>query len=508
MTLVDAFYSIFGIFRSCFVQARTFERARRLACAHLLNPGRQTISQLVRMSLECGKDWSADYAFFSKRLWDPKKLFGAFFKEALRYSQWPHDLVVCVLDDTIRKKSGLHIPAVRTLRDTASLPFHVNLTRAIRFIQFTLLVRPAGLYEAVRGIPVWFQEASPAKKPGRRASEKTHQAYKKEQMERRLGVLARQGVDLLLKWLKEIPGKESSRLLIVADGGYCNRTFLGDLPEEVLVVARTRKDLRLYSPVTDPNAHGRPRIYGERLPTPEEMRRSEEIPWRTARIFGAGAWHDVRLKVVGPVLWKTGTGARPWYLIIVAPLRYRKTKHGKLLYRQPAYLLCSYVEDVPVEVFLQAYFFRPEIELNNRDEKTLMGLGEAQVRSERSVRFEPAFTVLIYAVMLLASLVAYGPWRTDDYLKPPRWRKKDKRRRPSTMDILMLMRYEALKEREKYVLSLEQQLQAPDRKKPRGKRPRSLVEPRKRGFVSDPKSKLKPPKVPINPLTSYLYAVF
>ena len=76
------------------------------------------------------------------------------------------------------------------------------------------------------------------------------------------------------------------------------------------------------------------------------------------------------------------------------------------------------------------------------------------------------------------------------------------------MDILMLMRYEALKEREKYVLSLEQQLQAPDRKKPRGKRPRSLVEPRKRGFVSDPKSKLKPPKVPINPLTSYLYAVF
>jgi len=96
-----------------------------------------------------------------------------------------------------------------------------------------------------------------------------------------------------------------------------------------------------------------------------------------------------------------------------------------------------------VETLIQAYFDRWEIEVNHRDEKSLFGVGDAQVWSAQAATRTPQFQVAVYAMLLLASLMAYGAKRTDHYLPLPKWR-KDEVRRPSILDIIALFREELM----------------------------------------------------------------
>ena len=81
--------------------------------------------------------------------------------------------------------------------------------------------------------------------------------------------------------------------------------------------------------------------------------------------------------------------------------------------------------------------------MNHRDEKDLLGVGQAQVWSEEAAWRVPQFQVAVYAMLLLAALAAYGPKRTDAYLPQPKWRKQPSPR-PSTLDILALLREELM----------------------------------------------------------------
>jgi hypothetical protein len=96
--------------------------------------------------------------------------------------------------------------------------------------------------------------------------------------------------------------------------------------------------------------------------------------------------------------------------------------------------------DTPAGQLIQAYFDRWQIEVNNRDEKDLLGIGQAQVRSLQSVPRHPAFAVACYSLLLLTALRSFGPGRTSDYLDLPKWRKHAKR--PSFLDILTILRKE------------------------------------------------------------------
>ena len=52
----------------------------------------------------------------------------------------------------------------------------------------------------------------------------------------------------------------------------------------------------------------------------------------------------------------------------------RLRQGGGLLYRQPAYLICTH-PDQPVQELLQSYLWRWDIEVNHRDEKQIIGRG-------------------------------------------------------------------------------------------------------------------------------------
>ena len=87
---------------------------------------------------------------------------------------------------------------------------------------------------------------------------------------------------------------------------------------------------------------------------------------------------------------------------MIAPLACRSRPGAKLLYRQPAYLIVS-DPHLPLQRIVRHYVQRWDIEVNFRDEKTLPGVGEAQVRHPRSVAGLPRMIVAAYSWLLLAA---------------------------------------------------------------------------------------------------------
>lgn len=69
--------------------------------------------------------------------------------------------------------------------------------------------------------------------------------------------------------------------------------------------------------------------------------------------------------------------------MVIAPLPYHTTPRGKRMYRKPAYLI-STAAQADTQQIVQHYIRRWDIEVNFRDEKTLLGVGEAQVRDQRA----------------------------------------------------------------------------------------------------------------------------
>jgi DDE superfamily endonuclease len=439
MKLVETFDELLATWRPHFAQARTFERGRALAFSSLVTWGRHTVTRLICSQNKQGRDWSADYRFYSKREWNVDPLFFEILKAGDSHAHWPQKDVLVALDDTARRKTGKKIPGVRTLRDPMSLPYHVNLIPGIRYLQGSLLVNPNQGFDYFRAIPVLFEEAAPAKKPRKNASPEDHASFKEEQKKKRISIQGHQAVLKLRKQIDDLSQGRERRLIVTVDGSFCNKSFLRALPDNVIPIARARKDLKLFKPAE--HSMRANRVYGERLPTPQEIRQDDAYPWQQTKVFFAGADRDIRYKAVAPVLWQS-LGEQPCRLIIIAPLGYRLHKGAKKLYREPVYLITCDL-DTPVEQVLQYYFLRWDIEVNHRDEKSLLGVGDAQVRAPLSVTRNPQFAVALYALLLLASIRAYGATRTDDYLPLPKWRRVNDRR-PSTLDILAQFRREVM----------------------------------------------------------------
>jgi len=137
-------------------------------------------------------------------------------------------------------------------------------------------------------------------------------------------------------------------------------------------------------------------------------------------------------------------------LIVIAPTPYRLRLKGKLYYRDPAYLLTTdLVTDA--KLLIQKYFDRWQIEVNFREEKDTLGLGQAQVWSMKSVGRQPAFVVASYGALLLASVVLYQDKRVDEFIELPKWRKKGSRR-PSCLDLITQLRRDLEKEKKEIEL--------------------------------------------------------
>jgi hypothetical protein len=425
-----------------FRQHRTWKRARRLGLSQLACLGRHTVAGLICAGGRHADDWSADYRLFARDRWDADDLFVPVVRGALHMLPENAPLVTAI-DDTRLPKSGRKIPGVGYGRDPMSPPFHVNLVPGQRFVQLSAMVPARQGASPARGVPVRFHHQPPVPKPRASATKEEKRAYRKKCKENNLSTCGRRQIRQLRQEMDHRHHAEHRNLVVSGDGSYTNKTVLRALPDRTTFIGRIRKDAKLHRlPRADQQPQvGSKRRYGDVAPKPEELRKDESMPWQPVEAHASGKTHNFRVKEMKPVLWRKAGADLPVRIVVVAPVGYRLRKGGKLLYRQPAYLLCTNL-DMPIQELLQYYLWRWDIEVNHRDEKQLIGVGQAQVWSRQSVDRQPALAVASYAYLLLAALRIYGINEQGPVIPVPKWQAKSANPRVSTQKLLQVLRSE------------------------------------------------------------------
>lgn len=410
-------------------------RAKDLAYGVINCVGRHTVTGLLA---SCGKlfeDWTADYRIFQKDRMQISSLFDVVRQDLISQLS-SHSSIYAHMDDTLFKKTGKKVEGTAWRRDPLGPAFHTNFIWGQRFIQLSISLPENKGPSAARSIPVDLHHAPTVKKPKKSDQKALWDHYKEKQKQAKL---SKQGVERIkaLREKLDQDGVQASQLVVSVDGSYSNETVLKGLPERTTLIGRIRKDTVLNELPELGKAVGRKLVYGQQLPTPEQIRQSKEYPWIEVSAYAAGKLHSFNVKVVKDIRWRKA-GKQNLQLVVIRPLAYRLTKHSKLLYRMPAYLICT-DPNMEIDKLLQAYLWRWGIEVNFREEKTVLGCGQAQVRTKQAVEKVPAFITVVYAMLQLA---AYKVSKQQQTLKLPRskWYPQTKESRQTTGDIINQVR--------------------------------------------------------------------
>lgn len=435
MNLLICLISTLNLWRGAFCKEQAFQRAKNHALASLCSLGRGTISNLIIFLGKSQKDHTADYHLYSNCKWKVEELFNPILEKCCSYTK--QGMIAIAVDDSRYRKTGKKIPNTSWHRDPMGPKFQANLVWGCRFLQFSYLMP---LYNGKnpdtppRALPVRFLHAPPLKKPGKKATPEQLAQYKKESAKNNLSTLCVQEIKKLREDL-DLQGNYHRKQLIVADGSFANKTCFNLGVSRTEILARTRKNTKLCFRA---QLGGR-RIYDAHKFSPESVRQNEEINWSAHMFFFGGERRKIYYKEVKNVLWQSATKTKPLRLIVLRPLPY--IKGGKRNYRQPAYLLTTDLEENVIEL-IQYYLDRWQIEVNFKEEKSLLKVGQSQVRNEQSVKKRPALQVAAYAALMLASIEANHDQEIDDESLPA-WRKKAKR--PSTRNLIGRLREELLR---------------------------------------------------------------
>jgi len=430
--LSEEFEELFAGAKTAFSQERIFLRARALAISSLVGLGRRTISGMLCTSAQQFSDWSAAYRLFAHERIDRDSLFEP-VKRAVLESLAPDAPMVMLMDDTLVRKRGRKVPGTSWKRDPLGPPFHTNFVWGQRYLQLSAALPDRRCDGRACAVPLDFIHAPTAGKPKKNAPPQAWEAYRQRQTVTKISAVGAQAIHNTRRHLDP----QGRPLICAVDGGFTNRTVFRDIPENTTLIGRIRKDAKLYAPpdATADTRRGKPRWYGEVLPTPEHIRQDTSIPWVEVEAFAAGTRHTFEVKSMPAVRW-AGTGSRTVQVLVIRPLAYRPRKGSPLLYRQPAYLLCT-DPTLPLSQLLQTYLWRWEIELNFRDEKTLLGVGQAQVRAPASVETVPALIVAAYAMLLLAGAAVCD---STTMLPRPKWQRSLPTGRCTTQQLISLFR--------------------------------------------------------------------
>jgi hypothetical protein len=334
------------------------------------------------------------------------------------------------MDDTLLRKTGKKVDGAKWMRDPLGPPFQTNLVWGQRFIQMSLSLCSKMDKVQSTTIPIDLHHCPSARRPKKDSTPEDHDIFKETQKKTKLSVIGAQRISALRKGLDQ-DGHSGKNLVVSVDGSYTNETVLKKLDKNVILIGRIRKDCKLHEPpeASPVKGKGRKLVYGKGLPTPEQIRQSEQYEWKEVQAWAAGKIHTFNIKTVDQVRWRK-SGPMNLRLVVIRAVGYRLTKKSKLLYRDPAYLICTSTE-LPLEKLLQAYLWRWGIEVNFRDQKTLMGCGQAQVRKTTPCSKVPQFITAVYSMLLVSASKA-----KITELPRPKWYKKKNNQRTTTQDLI------------------------------------------------------------------------
>jgi len=227
-------------------------------------------------------DWSGFYRLFSKQRIDIKKINEVCIENAIEELD-DDQMIIAHMDDTVVKKTGKKIPGTSWRRDPLGPPFHTNFIWGQRFLQLSVAIPDGQSPYQSPSIPIGFHHCPTAKKRVKTATLEQIQTYKEVKKQSRLSL---QG-SLKIKDLRgklDQQGHQNRTLCMNVDGSYTNSTVLKNLPERTTLIGRIRKDAKLFLPFDgQQSGKGRKKVYGDRIPTPEQIRQSQDYKWHPAK---------------------------------------------------------------------------------------------------------------------------------------------------------------------------------------------------------------------------------
>jgi hypothetical protein len=400
--------------------------------AHCWTDRNHTITNLICCAGRHDKDWSADYRLYSRDL-DQQALFKPIVQRSAKLTASSAPIILCV-DDSQMKKTGRQIKEAGYYRDPLGPKFHTNLIYALRFVQMSIAVPDESYVRTHRTIPV---AASVIVKLPKDASEAS----------RTENSPSMHALNLLRQVRENMDEQDQGRkILLCSDSHYTTSTLLQRLPKNVTYIGRFRKDASLFVPAeTQEKKRGRPKSYGEPLPTPDELRKDKSVPWKEASIKRNGRTMTIRYKRIQHAKWEPAGEKHTVQVVVVAPLRRKRYASGQWSYTDPAFLICT-DPDLAIEDLLQAYTIRWGIEVNFREEKQLFGIGHAQVRQSRRVLSAPVVAIAACAALLLAGRETFHDGHRPSHLRSGRWQRRWKHRSYRTSDLRQQLHHEAISE--------------------------------------------------------------
>ena len=358
----------------------TWCRVVVLVTGAILAPQRRTVTAALRAAgLEQMPGFARFHAVLNRACWSALAVSGVLL--ALLVAAFvPNGPVVIALDDTIERRWGAKIKARGIYRDPVrSSHGHFVKTSGLRWLSAMLLVP----------IPwagrVWALPFLTALCPSKRYAAARGIRHKK---------LTDWAGQMLLQIVRWLPGRQ---IVVVSDHSFAALDLLDAVRRHVCMISRLRLDARLFAPAASrrPQAVGRPRRTGERLPTLKQRLADPQTPWRAITV---AAWYGEGDRLVEIA---TGTGVWSHPGLPVVPLRWVLVRDPLGEFKPQAFLCTDTAAD-PADI-LTWFVRRWATEVTFAEARRHLGVETQRQWADKAIaRTTPALLGL-YSVIALAA---------------------------------------------------------------------------------------------------------
>jgi DDE superfamily endonuclease len=416
LELPSSLASLLSLFRGCFTQP-TFQTFCALTVGLVTRVRARTVTGMLAATGLAGR-WhhSRAHRFFSRARWSLDRLGLVVLKLVERRFVPADEPLLLAIDDTLLKRFGPKVFGRCLAHDGSSqsggpkalrIAWGNNWVVAGVVVELPFLGRPVCL-------PVLFRLWRPGESP--------------TQVE-----LASELVRLAAK------AHPARRLIVLGDGSYGGGALAPEnLPENVTLVVRARRDLRIHRP---PPARrrgqmGRPPLRGKRLPALRALAAEGKADWRRAKVELYGQSETVELVCQRGLWWQA------WRESEAKAVAVRDRRAAD----QIELVIISSDPTMKPERIVELYAKRWSIEVAFRDAKQHIGVGEAQNRTRRAVERTAPFAFLC----LTLAVVWYALAGHDDRDVAERRRRSPwyrTKRQPSVEDMLVKLRRTVIRAR-------------------------------------------------------------
>jgi hypothetical protein len=367
MELVNSFDCLLQVFASAMTEP-TSATFRELTAGWIFAT-RRTVLGIVRCS-GTTRHHAAFHRVFSAAKWSVDHVGLAVFDLALRLS--PQDVAFIAGDDTLLSRCGRKIFGVGMHRDPCLSSRSHTVTRwGHCWVVLSIVIespRTPGRYLALPILMRLYLNKKAAAKWNRKYRSKT---------------------DLMIEMLECLEKHAGDKNLhFLGDSAFTAPAVLARIPDRIDVTGRADIKARLHARAPDYQGRGRPRVRGERLPSPSEMLDAKGLRRFLLSLY-QGRPYRVRLDEAEGRFYRTPN--RPVKVVAVEHLRGGRGRE----------VFYSTRTEAQAEQILQWFSRRWSIEVTFHECKQHLGIDEPENRTREAVRRTAPTGFLLYSLITL-----------------------------------------------------------------------------------------------------------